>query len=999
MRAGDALTDMAYFTARTGRPSQYSREMVRDCDVYVGLIGLRYGSAVPDQPTMSYTELEFDTATEEGLPQLIFVLDEDTALPIPPSQLYDREVDRTARQRTFRDRLLTATLTLSKIKSPDGLELALFQALYESRLSAPTSSEPAVEARVPPDSAGHEGEDFTQAVSGRIFISYRQEEAAYPAGWLHDRLSRHFPNSQIFKDIDSNKQGEDPAEIITTTVGSCDVLLVVIGDKWLTISEAAGGRSIDDPNDFVRLEIETALKRDIPVIPILVADSRMPNVGTLPPSLAKLARRQALELSPSRFDEESSRLAKLLEELIVQEHAKWTAVQQGPRGTPKALDRLREAMVSKSPPTPFVGAGFSLAATGGSTFASRRGLLFNGIEVCERVGLPLPPGWASRMKDRLNDADTVTYVAIADEITRRLLALREGREFDSWIQGTVGLLQPTHAGRDIIKAVRSLGKTIVTTNYDTLIEDLEPQWRSYTWTDPQYAAAFRGTEVVLHLNGVARKPDSVILGSADYESFSNMQLAQILNKSLFFSRRFIFIGFGDGLSDPSIAPLIDFVNNLMPEESTEHYILVKGSQLCQFNERPLSPSIVPIAYGDSSGDLALFLQKLAAGEEIDVSQNPDSYAVKPRETPPDLAGPAQGKLHDALDLLRRAMRAMTQIEHRSALPAGIDDWDYADQAAVHRQLAALVADPTAHLESSLVGAVPMFTDAAASVSQLTTEKFARYSARLAPIMETAFELGDLSGLLRRQVMLTRDDLRARIAICADYRIPYERLQRAHEFIDTASSIAISMTAGLERLQAIQATDEVPTDRASSQRPGLHVGSSDESRAKLDDASRAQLDRQERTGFIGHVFISYVREDSIKVDRLQRTLEKAGVRVWRDTADLWPGEDWRVKIRHAITDDTLIFLACFSQWSFARKRSYQNEELALVIEQMRRRPPGEPWLIPVRFDDCDIPDFDIGGGRSLAYIQRADLFGDNFDGEAARLNAAILRILGRQPGGS
>jgi hypothetical protein len=146
--------------------------------------------------------------------------------------------------------------------------------------------------------------------------------------------------------------------------------------------------------------------------------------------------------------------------------------------------------------------------------------------------------------------------------------------------------------------------------------------------------------------------------------------------------------------------------------------------------------------------------------------------------------------------------------------------------------------------------------------------------------------------------------------------------------------------------------------------------------------------------IGHVFISYIREDSIEVDRLQRLLESAGVRVWRDTADLWPGEDWRVKIRQAIRSNTLVFLACFSRRGLTRRRSYQNEELILAIDQMRLRPPGEPWLIPVRFDECDIPDWEIGGGRSLSDIQCADLFGDGFDDAATRLIAAVLRILGR-----
>ena len=88
--------------------------------------------------------------------------------------------------------------------------------------------------------------------------------------------------------------------------------------------------------------------------------------------------------------------------------------------------------------------------------------------------------------------------------------------------------------------------------------------------------------------------------------------------------------------------------------------------------------------------------------------------------------------------------------------------------------------------------------------------------------------------------------------------------------------------------------------------------------------------------------------------------------------------WRRKFRQAIQEDALVFIACFSQRSLARKTSFQNEELTWAIEQLRRRRPDDPWLIPVRFSDCDIPDLDIGADRTLRSIQRADLFGERSD---------------------
>jgi hypothetical protein len=142
-----------------------------------------------------------------------------------------------------------------------------------------------------------------------------------------------------------------------------------------------------------------------------------------------------------------------------------------------------------------------------------------------------------------------------------------------------------------------------------------------------------------------------------------------------------------------------------------------------------------------------------------------------------------------------------------------------------------------------------------------------------------------------------------------------------------------------------------------------------------------------------VFISYVREDSDRVDSLQRTLEAASVPVWRDVTHLWPGEDWRARIRYAITRDSIVFIACFSNESNVRRTSYQREELLLAIDQLRLRRPDDPWFIPIRFDDCSLPDLDIGGGRSLASIQGVDLFGDRRDEGIARLVTSIRRILG------
>jgi len=135
---------------------------------------------------------------------------------------------------------------------------------------------------------------------------------------LYDRLAEHFGEGQVFKDVDSIELGDDFVEVITTAVGSCDVLLALIGDRWLSITDEDGRRRLDSPDDFVRLEIEAALARKVRVIPILVEGATMPRADELPPTLVELVRRQALELSPSRFAVDTSQLLKVLDKVLAE---------------------------------------------------------------------------------------------------------------------------------------------------------------------------------------------------------------------------------------------------------------------------------------------------------------------------------------------------------------------------------------------------------------------------------------------------------------------------------------------------------------------------------------------------------------------------------------------------------------------------------------------------------------------------------------------------------
>ena len=155
--------------------------------------------------------------------------------------------------------------------------------------------------------------------SSRIFISYRREETAYPASWLYDRLRSQFGGAQVFKDVDNIKPGDDFVDTITSAVGSCDVLLAVIGPRWAAVTDARGRRRIDDPADFVRLEVETALGRNVRVIPLLVDHAEMPDGAELPRTLAPLVRKHALELSPSHFTRDAEELVAVLRSVLAEE--------------------------------------------------------------------------------------------------------------------------------------------------------------------------------------------------------------------------------------------------------------------------------------------------------------------------------------------------------------------------------------------------------------------------------------------------------------------------------------------------------------------------------------------------------------------------------------------------------------------------------------------------------------------------------------------------------
>jgi len=134
----------------------------------------------------------------------------------------------------------------------------------------------------------------------QIFISYRRHDSAYLAATLSDKLQQHFGPNSVFFDVDNIPLGVDFREYIGNAVGQCDVLLVIIGDQWMGPVDSQGKRRIDDPSDYVLIEIESALKRNIPVIPVLVEEATMPSPADLPAAIQSIAFRNAAEIRAGR---------------------------------------------------------------------------------------------------------------------------------------------------------------------------------------------------------------------------------------------------------------------------------------------------------------------------------------------------------------------------------------------------------------------------------------------------------------------------------------------------------------------------------------------------------------------------------------------------------------------------------------------------------------------------------------------------------------------------
>lgn len=182
---------------------------------------------------------------------------------------------------------------------------------------------------------------------GQIFISYRRRDSGYLADDLKEKLKEHFGPNNVFYDIDSIPLGVDFRTYIGDAVGHCDVLLVIIGDQWMGPTDSQGKRRIDDPSDFVRIEIESALKRNIPVIPVLVDEATMASLAHLPASIESIAFRNATEIRSGRDRRQHiEQLIEGLEKLFAANNPPVTAASDEQPSRTEAKDRAIERPAS-----------------------------------------------------------------------------------------------------------------------------------------------------------------------------------------------------------------------------------------------------------------------------------------------------------------------------------------------------------------------------------------------------------------------------------------------------------------------------------------------------------------------------------------------------------------------------------------------------------------------------------------------------------------------------
>jgi tetratricopeptide (TPR) repeat protein len=331
-------------------------------------------------------------------------------------------------------------------------------------------------------------------------------------------------------------------------------------------------------------------------------------------------------------------------------------------GPDKLLNDLREDL-SAGRVLVIAGTGISIQATGGAPAARWDGLIRSGIEHC--VGIKrLTEAAAQPLREQLAAENVEARLTVAENVSEILGAPRGG-EFRRWLGESMGRLELKD--RAIVDAVHGLGAPIATTNYD----DLLTRGRGIAhvpWTEGAAAHELvRGDrEAVLHLHGCFDHPESVILGVRSYQKLLDSRGAQAIQQALVAHRTLLFIGCGDGLSDPNFGALLEWSAAAFGGSIYRHYCLcLAGERDALQKRRPADDRLFYVEYGSRYEDLVPFLRDLAPHKTLVTLPNPGYCFGREREVEevvaalladnpqplPILGGPGMGKTTIALKAL------------------------------------------------------------------------------------------------------------------------------------------------------------------------------------------------------------------------------------------------------------------------------------------------------------------------------------------------------------
>ena len=357
-------------------------------------------------------------------------------------------------------------------------------------------------------SAGPEESESTPAQ--RVFISYRRQDSAAYAGRVYDAMVDRFGERNVFMDLDL-APGVDFVERITKAVSACQVLIEVIGPTWATVKDDEGKIRIADPEDFVRLELEIALKRpEVTVIPVLVSGAQMPDRRDLPGELGAMARRNALELSDRRWRYDVGQLISALEDLLAEttpvhvapataddstttkaspeaESTDPREVRAGPAGLGGAGTRLRGRgrLLAGVAALAVLGVVLAIVALGGgSGDGDKQSLNFVPFTGADAFTVEVPAGWEASSSDEIEKP----FSGPLGSGEKTVLTSPDSEGTVEIIQEAASPSLEDHAD-DVLSLREEDGATRVKPPEQQTVGDRKPWLIEYTWDEPALGPA------------------------------------------------------------------------------------------------------------------------------------------------------------------------------------------------------------------------------------------------------------------------------------------------------------------------------------------------------------------------------------------------------------------------------------------------------------------------------------------------------------------------------